>query len=244
MPKPTLVGLTYSPWTQRARWALDHHRIGYDFEEYVPIVGEPLLRIRARKLTGKISVPVLLTPHGAITDSIAIARHADSMGSRSKLYDGHESAVAEWTEIAERALHAGRGLVMRAIEANPAAQEESVKLPMPRVLKGPTAKFGTFMITKKWDAELPEAEAEARIVRVLEQLRAALDGKEYLDTEFSLADIVMAGVVQCIKPVADKFIRLEPATREVWTRSTLAARFGDLVGWRDQLFDKHHRKNT
>jgi len=242
MPKPTLVGLSYSPWTHRAMWALDHHGIGYDFEHYLPVVGEPMLRLRARKLTGKISVPVLLTPHGAIVDSIKIARHADSVGNGSKLYDGHEAAVGKWLEVAEGALDAARGLVLRAIEASPAAQEESVSLPLPRALKGPTAKFGTFMLTRKWNARLPEAEAEARLVRALEQLRAALNGKEYLDSEFSLADIVMSGVVQAIKPVDDEYIRLQPATREAWTRPTLAARFGDLVGWRDVLFEKHRQR--
>jgi glutathione S-transferase len=243
MAKPTLVGLSYSPWTHRAQWALDHHGIGYRFEHYLPVVGEPLLRLRARKLRGKISVPVLITPHGSITDSIAIARHADSIGSGSKLYDGHEAAVARWTEVAEEALAAARGLVMRAIEASPLAQEESVSLPLPPALKRPTARFGTFMLTRKWKARLPEAEAEMRVARALEQLREALAGKEYLDGKFSLADIVMAGVVQTIKPVSDKYIPLQPATREAWTRSTLAARFGDLVGWRDVLFDKHHQRS-
>jgi glutathione S-transferase len=243
MPKPTLVGLHYSPWTHRAQWALDHHHIGYEFEHYLPVVGEPFLRLRARKFTGKISVPVLLTPHGAIVDSIAIARHADSMGSGSKLYDGHESAVARFVEIAESGLDAARGLVMRAIEANPRAQEESVSLPLPSALKGPTARFGTIMLTRKWNARLPAAEAEQRLVRALEQLRAALDGRDYLDHEFSLADIVMAGLVQAIKPVDDKYIRLKPGTREAWTRPTLAARFGDLVGWRDVLFSKHRSRH-
>jgi len=239
MPKPTLVGLSYSPWTHRAQWALDHHNIGYNFEHYLPVVGEPYLRLRARKFTGKISVPVLLTGHGAIADSIAIAKHGDSVGSGTRLHDGHEAAVAKWLEVAEPALHAARGLVMRAIEQNPLAQEESVSLPLPGILKRPTARFGTFMLTRKWNARMPEVEAEECLVRALEQLRAALDGKEYLDSQFSLADIVMSGVVQAIKPVADTYVRLQPGTRAAWTRPTLAARFGDLVGWRDVLYSKH-----
>jgi glutathione S-transferase len=242
MPTPTLIGLTYSPWTHRARWALDHHGIGYTFQEYLPVVGEPLLRARAGKWSGKISVPVLLTPHGAITDSIEIVRHADSIGSAARLYDGHEEAVAQWHPIAEEALAAARGLVIAAIEHNPRAQEESVALPLPAVLKRPTAKFGTWMLTRKWQARQPEEVAERKLVTALEDLRAALDGKEYLDREFSLADILMANVVQCVQPVADQYIRLKPATRETWTRPTLAARFGDLVGWRDQLFQKHYKK--
>jgi glutathione S-transferase len=241
MAKVTLVGLMYSPWTQRARWALRHHGIKHDFQHYLPVVGEPMLRVKTRNFTKRVSVPVLLTPHGAVTDSIAIARHADSIGKGAKLYDGHEAAVEKWTAIAETALDAARGLVLRAIEASPEAQAESVSLPLPRALKGPTARFGTAMVGWKWKANLPEAEAEARIASVLEQLRAALGGKKdaYVDGSFSLADIVMAGVVQAIKPVDDRFIRLQPATRAAWTRPALAARFADLVEWRDALFEKH-----
>jgi glutathione S-transferase len=236
MPKVTLVGLTYSPWTQRAQWALDHHRIGYEFEHYLPVVGEPMLRLRARKFSGKLSVPVLLTPHGAVSDSIKIAQHADSIGSGSKLY---VEAVDTWLPVAESALDAARALVLRAVEASPLAQEESVSLPMPRALKGPTARFGTMMLRRKYAARYSEHDAEERIAQALDKLRRALDGGQYLTGTFSLADIVMTGVVQAIKPVDDKYIRLQPGTREAWTRPRLAERYSDLVLWRDRLFDKH-----
>lgn len=244
MPKPTLVGLSYSPWTHRARWALDHHGIGYTFEEYVPVVGEPWLRLRARKLSGKVSVPVLLTPHGAIFDSIAIAKHGDSMGSGTKLYDGHENAVARWLEVSEPALNAARGLVIRAVENNPLAQVESVKLPMPRALKGPTAKFGTAMLRWKWNATHSDSDAHAALERALQELRNGLAGKAYLDSEFSLADVVMSGVVQAIKPVSDEYIPLQPGTRETWTRPELAARHADLIAWRDALYAKHRQRRS
>lgn len=239
MPEPTLVGLSYSPWTQRARWALDHHHVGYRYREYVPVVGEPLLRLQARKLLGKVSVPVLLAPHGAIFDSLAIAKHADSIGKGTKLYDGHEAIVDRWVDVAEGALHAARGLVIRAVDTDPEAQVESVKLPMPHALKGPTARFGSAVLNWKWNASTTEAEGEARIAEVLEQLRAAVAKNGYVDGSFSFADIVGAGVVQCIQPVADRWIPLEPATRRAWTRPALVARFGDLIAWRDRLFEQH-----
>jgi glutathione S-transferase len=236
MPKVTLVGLTYSPWTHRAQWALDHHGIGYAFEHYLPVVGEPMLRVRARKFSGKMSVPVLLTPHGAIDDSIRIARHADSIGSGSKLW---VEAVDNWLPVAEDALDAARALVLRAVEESPLAQEESVSLPMPRALKGPTAKFGTMMLRRKYAARYPEHDAEERVAGALDKLRRALDGQPYLTGSFSLADIVMTGVVQAIKPVDDRFIKLQPGTRAAWTRPRLAEKYSDLVQWRDRLFEKH-----
>ena len=44
----TLYGLSLSPWTERARWALDHHGVAYDYHEHVPMLGEVLLRMKAR----------------------------------------------------------------------------------------------------------------------------------------------------------------------------------------------------
>jgi glutathione S-transferase len=239
MPEPTLVGLHYSPWTQRARWALDHHRVRHRYREYLPVVGEPGLRLASRRWTGKTSVPVLLTPHGAIFDSLAIARHVDSFGQGEKLCDGHEAAVNRWIELAEPALHAARGLVMLAVDRDREAQLESVKLPMPAALKGPTARFGSAVLRWKWSAATTEREGEAKLAEVAEQLRQALAGNAYLDGSFSFADVIAAGVVQAIAPVGDRYLPLEPATRRAWTRPALAARFSDLLEWRDRLFARH-----
>jgi len=75
---------------------------------------------------------------------------------------------------------------------------------------------------------------------VLETLRSALSqGSRYLLGSFSYADIAMAVSLQGVLPVADRFIPLEPATREVWTRGDIAASFPDLLAWRDQLYELH-----
>jgi glutathione S-transferase len=49
----------------------------------------------------------------------------------------------------------------------------------------------------------------------------------------------MAVVLQMVSPVRDAFIPLGPRMREVWTNESLAADFGDLLAWRDQLYDRH-----
>ena len=35
-----LYSLVYSPWSEKARWALDHHRIAYRRVRYEPVIGE------------------------------------------------------------------------------------------------------------------------------------------------------------------------------------------------------------
>jgi glutathione S-transferase len=81
----TLVGEYFSPWTEKARWALDHHRLEYRYREHVPLLGEALLRVRADRLTGRVSVPLLITDTGPILDSFAIAQHADRIGRGARL---------------------------------------------------------------------------------------------------------------------------------------------------------------
>ena len=35
MTKPVLYGLRYSPWSRKARWALDAHGVDVDYREYL-----------------------------------------------------------------------------------------------------------------------------------------------------------------------------------------------------------------
>lgn len=240
MTRNVLVGLAYSPWTERARWALDHHGIDYDFQSYVPVVGEPALRLRTGRLLGRVSVPVLVAPGGAVWDSRAIAEHADRAGGAAPLCRGHERVLEEWLPLVEDTLGVVRALVLRAIEASPLASEESVSLPVPRGLKGPLARFGTATLRWKYGTAQAEAEGEARLVELLERARGALTSS-YLGASFSFADIALAGVVQAIQPVADDFLPLGPGTRAAWSRPSLAARFAEVITWRDGLYRLHRR---
>src|SRR5687768_3084143 len=98
----TLVGLSYSPWSEKARWALDHHHIPFTYEEYVPMLGEPALRLRLRKAFGKVSVPVLIDGKESYGDSYEIARFAERTGKGKPLFGAErESQIAAWNERSE-----------------------------------------------------------------------------------------------------------------------------------------------
>src|SRR5688572_24596337 len=106
-----LYALAYSPWSEKARWALDHHRIDYKYSEHLPLVGELKLRVLLRKPKGRISVPVLRDGGRWFTDSFEIAQHADRIGSGSRLFPGDKLAAIEgWNQKSEEALAAGRAL--------------------------------------------------------------------------------------------------------------------------------------
>src|SRR5881394_1648957 len=112
----TLISLSYSPWSEKARWALDHRGVEYRTEEYTPMLGEPALRVRTRKLRGTISVPVLLGEGKAIFDSLAIARRADELGGGAVLFpEGRGAEIDDWNAKSEAAMSAGRALLLKVL---------------------------------------------------------------------------------------------------------------------------------
>lgn len=227
----TLVGLVYSPWTQRARWALDHHRVAYRSEPYTPLLGELGLRRRLGRFRGRVSVPVLFTDDGVIDDSVAIARHAETEGSGTPLF-ADDDAVTRWVSIANRALDAGRARAADAVSSDPEAQEEAVAFLAPPALRGalrPVARFAAASLKKKYGAP-PAVELE----HALEALREGLGDRTHLVGDaLSFADIAMAGVLEFVAP--GEHVRRGPAERRAWGDARLASRFTDLVTWRDTL---------
>src|SRR5580693_10652149 len=71
-----LYGMRFSPYSEKARWALDHHRVSFQWHEHVPMAGELALRMRAGSLGKKASVPLAVDGDVVLRDSVAIARHA------------------------------------------------------------------------------------------------------------------------------------------------------------------------
>src|SRR5579862_2703814 len=115
MPAMTeLLGLPFSPWSEKARWALDVRRVPYTYRVYQPIVGEPALRMKVGRLRGKVTVPVLTTDDGTVlADSAAIARWADGRGEGAPLFPAeHAAAIARFIDLSERALDAARALTL------------------------------------------------------------------------------------------------------------------------------------
>ena len=72
-PDPLLIGESFSPWTQKAHWALEHCGVAHRYEEYVPTLHEPRLRWRMRQWSGPMSVPVLQAHGQWLRGSWAIA---------------------------------------------------------------------------------------------------------------------------------------------------------------------------
>ncbi len=240
----TLHGLHVSPYTERARWALDHHGISYRYKEHVPLMGELALRRRVRGLgRARATVPVLDDENGTvIPDSIEIARYADDVGKASPLFPPAKDAdVREWCEVANRFMDVGRAWVLHNLATSRDAQREALPPFVPAFVKPLLApmsrRVALFLAQKHVSPKDIEARVDSVARPLLEKVRAQRTDKPYLLGEFSYADVVICAALAAVR--ARESAKLGPATRKTWTHEALARDFPDLLDWRDAVYAKH-----
>lgn len=241
---PQLVVLHVSPWSERARWALDHHGIAFREIQHAPFLGEGKLR----KLVGpdqpRATVPVLIDGDTVITQSWDIAAHADRVGNGAQLLpDDRVADIRTWVDEIDGVSNHGRALVIRGMLGSAAALDEGLPPQIPgfiRPLLRPITRYGTRWFAKKYALQLDAVDEHRDALRtMLARVRARLGDGRYLFGSFGYGDIATASFLQGMAPVDDRWLRLGPATRAVWTQPELASEFADLVGWRDALYRDH-----
>ncbi len=241
--KPHLIALSYSPWSIRAKWALDHYGIDYDYTQYTPMLGEPWLRMKTGRWRGTATVPALIAGSLVLMDSFAIAQWADEQGGNTPLIGDRSAQIAPWNDRAEAMLAAGRVLVTAAVERDPQAILESIPVPL-RKLPGCIAigRMGARYILRKYAIE---GSADLRIAEMRRHavaLREALAANGTVLGSFSYADIAMATSLQMLRPPEGKQFSLGPASRRAWSLPELAAEFEDLLAWRDEIYEQRPRR--
>lgn len=242
-----LTALSYSPWSEKARWALDHHRIPYEYEEHVPVVGELKLRIRLRSPTGLVTVPVLHHGDEWLTDSFDIARRAERIGGGATLFPrGHDGDIEAWNRRSEEALAAGRAITVLRSADDPAVALEALPPAVPSALRpllAPVARRGLAAFIKKYRMREGARSHAGNLAEVLAVLDASLAGKAgyLLGGALSYADIAMAVVLQFVAPVDEQYMAAGPGGAAGWANPELAARHPRLIAWRDALYEKHRR---
>ena len=242
-----LIGLAISPYTEKARWALDHHSVPYRFNEHLVIFGMPALRFKIRRFTGDVTVPVLIEGEHRLLDSFDIARFADERGTSAKLFPPDRAADLErFRALSDEGLDAGRAIMVPKMSADPEARAESVPSMFPKILKPvvlPFVKVGFNYVSREFGIDAAASERnEDRLRVVLLRIRSELKagGGSYLLGSFSFADILMAVVLQLVTPVDQKYVRVAgPATLRCLTHERLRDEFPDLLKWRDGLYEKH-----
>lgn len=246
-----LLSIPYSPWSEKARWALDVRRVPYERVLYAPLIGELGLRRRLGKWSGAVSVPVLFDDSGrGIADSLEIARWADrpeAKGQGPSLFPPElEADIARFVVLSEKALDAGRCLSLHRMVNDRDALREMVPSALRKVLGPvgpPIAAAGIHRTLRKYGAgRVPEETHRQTLVAALGELRAALasprasgDPKTLLG-QFTFADIAMTQALGFIEPPAFG-LRIGKASRRSFTDPELRERFADLVAWRNAVYD-------
>jgi glutathione S-transferase len=242
------IAIPFSPWSEKARWALDHHQIHYRYEEHFPLVGDLKLRLLLRKPTGRVTAPVLEDGGRWYTDSFDIAKYADEVGRGSRLIpDDKREVIAEWNRRSEVLLAAGRAMTMIPLQ-NPAASVRWLPPGVPDALKPVLAPVNAAFIkrfVRKYRMEEDAGSHERVVNEGFEHLTSALSGgKRYLLGNFSYADIAMAVTLQFVTPPSKRFMAAGPGGREGWTNKALAERFPELLAWRDALYEEHRKPRS
>ena len=236
---PELLGLPYSPWSERARWALDACGVAYQSRTFQPLLGEPALRLRLRRWTGVISVPVLTLPDGrCLADSTEIARWADAQGT-PRLFPA-STDLGAWLALADRGLEGGRARALRRMLHD----DEALLAMVPRSRRGALgglgrriAAYGIRRVLRKYAAP-DDVTAAGLMDAALDALRAALGGDPrgtVLGT-FSYADIAMAQVLVFVRPPELGPMRFSKGARRVFTDPERVEKYADLLAWRDALY--------
>lgn len=248
-----LIGLNYSPWTEKARWALQHHRLPYDYTEHLMIFGMPALRWKMRKAFGDLTVPALVDRTNGKTvrlcDSWNIARHAESIGQGSPLIPPDKLAEIErLNDLSERALCAGRAWIIDRTRQDPSTQLELLPPFVPGFLRRPlrfVANVALDYVEREFQTDAKSVPSHENDLRgILMELRRLIAGANQgnLLEDFSYADIAMAVTLHFVSPPNPEFMKIGPATRATWANPTLARDFADVVEWRDEIYRKYRRR--
>lgn len=237
----TLYTLPYSPWSEKARWALDHHGLAYRDVKFLPVLGVPALRLRVG-FGKKLSIPTLLEDDGSsYIDSFVIAQHAEATGQGARLFsEAQLDAIAAWNEKSETLISLGRELFMVRLNEDKEAQLET----MPKLLqvfRGLSIAIANSYIRNKYGLNgNPREEQLALVKSGFDELRAALGGKDYLlGGAFSYADVAMAAALQFFAPLDVRWRPLGPGLVRITTVPEVVSEYADLVAWRDRMYERH-----
>jgi glutathione S-transferase len=224
-----LLELYVSPWSERARWALDWKGVRYARREYLPIADEEELRQK----TGLSTVPVLFADGAVIGDSNAALEWLEEKIPEPALLPREPRARAQvraWEIAASEAIApAGRlvmitGLRKRGIE--PLASHFA-------------SKYG-------W-TEQRAAEGGRLVDGFLRDLTRAVAGSRYLVGEqFTRADLTVAcmlGPLLGFPP--DDLFEVDPGMRTMFGLPNKGdAALAPLHAWREAIYRAHRGRRV
>lgn len=238
-----LIGISISPYSDRCKWVLKHHRMAYRYTEHTLLFGIPSLRLRLKRFTGDITAPALIDGQTRIFDSYKISQYIDSQGGGPKLFAPQSfTAIEHWNRVSEEICDDGRAFTNIKVSQDPEAQALLLPKFVPRAFRKSLhllARLGTFYIAKSFAIAHENLDQRKNNLRKnLNLIRAGLPqapGGFLIGDQLSYADISVACCLQMIKPAAGTYVDKNEATRRCWTHPDLATEFKDLLAWRDRI---------
>lgn len=240
----TLVSIPSSPWSIRAKLALDVMGIELSVVTYVPTLSTPWLRWKLRRPVGPLTLPVLLWDGPPLTDSMDIVRWGCERSECPLIEPDTLGAVTHWAAVAERLLAAGRIRTTHRVLGDPQALGESLPPAVRQlgVLGLAAGRREAKRLLRKYGDGSGAAAQAARMRAELRVITEALGGRGTMLEEFSYADIVLATALSFVKPHSSH--PLGPAARVCWSADELAEEFVELVAWRDQVYAEVERRRS
>lgn len=253
MVTPTKTPLKFvffppSPWSERARWALDHSGVTYDTIIFTPLISNAYVRWLSRNISQKLTIPVAIDNNQQKTilrDSFEIAEHSNNirLSDRENIFPKeHLEEIIQWHKLSEQLLDILRVRANPRMKNSKALQLNNLPPIIPDSIKPlflPMSRFALDYFEKKYP--LPPGDHQKTLIDGLEKIREATSNSTngYLLDQFSFADITIAVVFQAIKPGKNTFVPIEDATRECWKDPELSQHYKDLLQWRDSIYEKH-----
>jgi glutathione S-transferase len=224
MPSLELLELYPSPWSERARWALEWKGVPYARREYVPLAGEEELR----RSTGLSTVPVLFVDGRAVGDSDAALGWLEEQRATPALLPAdprQRAQVRAWETAATETLAPFARLIMigkfKSLGIQPLGDHFGAKY--------------------NWSPDA-QGRAERFLPSLLGDLAKAIDASPYLVGDaFTRADLTVATMLATVVGLpADDLFQVDAAMRgmfgvPVGDEATLAS----LGRWRDAVYRRH-----
>jgi glutathione S-transferase len=240
---PDLFGMSYSPWTQKARWAMDRQGITYKYHEHLVLLGLPELWWKTGASPLSYTLPILKDGARVLMESWDIARYADEKrqpGKETLFPEDKLSEIEECDRLAETGLDALRALLIRRLMRDKETQREVLPGAIPGFARSALTSMARMAVGHVQRAfpvqETSDAELESRFEAGLRELRARLKGGGHVvGNRLTYADIGMAMLVQGLEPPSPEYLRMGPGLRRCWSTPRLASEYRDLIEWRDGL---------
>lgn len=244
-----LIGMTQSVATQRVLWAFDYTEVPYRFEEYLPQISTPWLRLRTRRFTGSVSVPVLLGDNRlCLTDSWDIALQLNQDQPMAGLIPtACLDQVQAMNQLSEDIFNAARILLVGRMLQDDAALLDTFPDGIPQWSRPallPLMRQTFRMLGKKYGEPGTTVQDQLQRLRTcLERVRQQLDGKPYLlDRGFCYGDMTVIAALGMVQPALRPGVVPGPYQRAS-TCDEMVQEFPDVLAWRNGVVDRHRYRS-